>query len=113
MRVNYCLATPAAAKHCGVSAALFEKLRCVGGGAIFCRLGRGRGRIVYRVSDLDDWLRSNRRRSTSDPGGDLGGEEQAEGPGDAEGPPARRRSTNDPGDEEQEEEDPDEASPSV
>ncbi len=109
MRVKYCLATPAAAKHCGVSTALLEKLRCVGGGPIFCRLGTGRGKIIYRVEDLNDWLWSKRRRSTSD----RDGQEQAEGPGDAEGPPARRRSTNDPGDEEQEEEDPDEASPSA
>jgi len=66
VRTKYALATPAAAKHCGVSVALLEKLRCVGGGPVFCRLGTGRGKIVYRLEDLDDWLCSNRRRSTSD-----------------------------------------------
>ncbi|MCZ6749908.1 MAG: DNA-binding protein [SAR324 cluster bacterium] len=77
--VNSCLDTSAAAKYCCVSKALLEKLRCYGGGPVFCRLGLGRGRIVYRVADLDDWLRSNRRRSTSD----RVGLEQADDPGDA------------------------------
>lgn len=64
--VNGCLATEAAARYCAVSKALLEKLRCVGGGPVFCRVGLGRGRIVYIVSDLDAWLNERRRRSTSD-----------------------------------------------
>ena len=72
-----CLHTPPAAKYCGVSTALLEKLRCVGGGPIFSRLGQGRGRIVYRVSDLDAWINERRCRSTSDRG-----QAQPAGPGD-------------------------------
>lgn len=67
--INGCLDTPAAARYCAVSKALLEKLRCYGGGPVFCRLGLGRGRIVYLVLDLDIWLNERRRRSTSCRGG--------------------------------------------
>jgi hypothetical protein len=53
----------AAAEYCGVSAAYLNKLRVTGEGPVFIRLGR---RIVYDSGDLDDWLASGRRRSTSD-----------------------------------------------
>lgn len=57
------LRTPQAAEYCGSSASTFEKLRLTGGGPPYSKLGR---RVVYRVEDLDAWLASNRRRSTSD-----------------------------------------------
>jgi hypothetical protein len=57
------LAVAAAAEYCGVSTAYLNKLRVTGEGPIFIRLGR---RIVYDSGDLDDWLASGRRRSTSD-----------------------------------------------
>ncbi len=57
------LSVTAAAERLGVSAAFLNKLRSLGGGPVFIRLGR---RVVYAVADLDDWQNQNRRRSTSD-----------------------------------------------
>jgi predicted DNA-binding transcriptional regulator AlpA len=60
------LRTPDAAQYCGSSASTFEKMRLSGGGPIYSKLGR---RVVYRVEDLDAWLATHRRRSTSDTAG--------------------------------------------
>ncbi|MGE0701711.1 MAG: helix-turn-helix transcriptional regulator [Hyphomicrobiaceae bacterium] len=57
------LRTEDAADYCGSSASTFEKLRLSGGGPIYSKIGR---RVVYRIEDLDAWLASRRRRSTSD-----------------------------------------------
>ena len=57
--------TPQAAKYCGISPRTLEKLRLIGGGHIFIRLGRA---CVYDSHDLDAWLSAHRRRSTSDTG---------------------------------------------
>ena len=57
----------AAARHLGLSKSTLAKLRLSGNGPVYCKLGR---RIVYRLIDLDAWLQSCRRRSTSEPGGD-------------------------------------------
>ncbi|MCE7887709.1 MAG: DNA-binding protein [Alphaproteobacteria bacterium PRO2] len=38
-----------------VSAKTLAKLACVGGGPVFCRIGR---RIAYLPSDLDAWVKS-------------------------------------------------------
>lgn len=57
--------TREAADYCGSSASTFEKLRLKGGGPLYSKIGR---RVVYRVEDLDAWLATNRRRSTSDHG---------------------------------------------
>ena len=54
-----------AARYCGVSESYMNKLRCIGGGAVHILLGR---RVVYDTRDLDAWLASGRRTSTSDPG---------------------------------------------
>ena len=73
----------AAARHCGVSKSYMEQGRCYGGGAVFVRIvqpGRSRGRIVYRLSDLDFWLNERRYRSTSDLSGVPDGDEQPEHP---------------------------------
>ena len=59
------LRTPEAAEYCGSSASTFEKLRLYGGGPRFVKMGR---RVVYDPADLDSWLVSNRRASTSDRG---------------------------------------------
>lgn len=59
------LRTPEAADYCGSSASTFEKLRLTGGGPPYLKVGR---RVVYDVRDLDAWLASKKRRSTSDPG---------------------------------------------
>jgi predicted DNA-binding transcriptional regulator AlpA len=56
------LNAPAAAAYCGSSASTFAKLRLYGGGPAYVKLGR---RIVYDPADLDRWLASHRRASTS------------------------------------------------
>lgn len=45
-----------------------EKWRWAGTGPRFIRVG---GRVYYRLSDLEDWLRSQTRASTSDKGADT------------------------------------------
>jgi len=57
------LSAPEAAGYCGSSASTFAKLRLYGGGPVFVKLGR---RVVYNPDDLDTWLASHRRASTSD-----------------------------------------------
>jgi predicted DNA-binding transcriptional regulator AlpA len=54
-----------AAHYVGVSRSYLNKLRTVGGGPVFIKLGR---RVVYAVSDLDGWLTARRRTSTADQG---------------------------------------------
>ena len=56
------LRTPAAADYLGYAESTLEKKRLTGDGPPFIRLGRV---IVYR--DLDTWLASRRRHSTSEP----------------------------------------------
>ena len=57
------MSAPEAASYCGSSASTFAKLRLYGGGPVFLKLGR---RVVYNPVDLDAWLASRRRTSTSD-----------------------------------------------
>ena len=57
------MSAPEAASYCGSSASTFAKLRLYGGGPVFLKLGR---RVVYNPDDLDAWLASRRRTSTSD-----------------------------------------------
>lgn len=59
------LRTPEAAQYVGLSASTLEKFRLTGNGPIYRKAGLKI--VVYRVEDLDEWLNSNRRRSTSDP----------------------------------------------
>jgi len=57
--------TKQAADYYGVSTRLLEKWRVTGGGPTFIKIGR---RVLYRQSDLDDFLERNTFRSTSDGG---------------------------------------------
>jgi predicted DNA-binding transcriptional regulator AlpA len=57
------LSAPEAAAYCGSSASTFAKLRLHGGGPHYVKLGR---RVVYDPVDLDRWLASHRRASTSE-----------------------------------------------
>ena len=57
------LSAPEAASYCGSSSSTFAKLRLYGGGPVYVKLGR---RVVYNPDDLDAWLASRRRTSTSD-----------------------------------------------
>ena len=54
----------------GIPESTLEKLRLYGGGPPFVKLGARS--IGYIVSDVDDWVKSRRRISTSDDG-DLNG----------------------------------------
>jgi predicted DNA-binding transcriptional regulator AlpA len=59
------LRTTEAAAHCGLSRRTLEKLRVLGGGPVYMKIGRA---VVYDVDDLEAWLAAHRRRSTSDAG---------------------------------------------
>jgi predicted DNA-binding transcriptional regulator AlpA len=62
------LSTREAAARLGISASTLAKLRCVGGGPVYAKLGR---RVVYGERDLDDWADARRRTSTSDNDGSI------------------------------------------
>ncbi len=55
--------TRQAAELIGMSRRTLEKWRGEGTGPPFLKLGR---RVLYSVADLEEWLRSRRRRSTSE-----------------------------------------------
>jgi hypothetical protein len=54
-----------AALRLGLSSRTLERNRASGFGPAFCKLGR---RILYRPADLDAWITSHIRTSTSDTG---------------------------------------------
>jgi predicted DNA-binding transcriptional regulator AlpA len=54
-----------ASAYIGLSVSTLNKLRVFGGGPVFLKLGR---RVAYNIADLDAWLDSKRRASTSDNG---------------------------------------------
>ena len=58
------LRTPQAAEYVGLSASTLEKFRLKGKGPAYQKAGPKI--VVYRPEDLDAWLDSQRRRSTSD-----------------------------------------------
>jgi excisionase family DNA binding protein len=57
------LTTRQAAERCSLSPRTLEKLRVSGGGPHYLRLG---GSVRYQLEDLDSWIESSRRRTTSD-----------------------------------------------
>jgi len=62
-KIRKMLSALEAASYCGSSASTLAKLRLYGGGPHYVKLGR---RVVYDPADLDQWLASHRRHSTSD-----------------------------------------------
>jgi predicted DNA-binding transcriptional regulator AlpA len=54
----------AAAEHCGLSASTLNKLRCRGAGPKFLKLTGAA--VRYDPKDLDLWIESRRRSSTSE-----------------------------------------------
>lgn len=56
------LRTEDASNYTGLSASTLTKLRLTGGGPEYIKLGKT---VVYDPADLDAWLSSKRRRSTS------------------------------------------------
>ena len=59
------LDTDEAAKYTTLTRKTLERLRWAGGGPSFLKLS---GLVRYTTDDLDEWIASRRRRSTSDPG---------------------------------------------
>jgi predicted DNA-binding transcriptional regulator AlpA len=59
------LRTPEAARYLGLASSTLEKQRIFGGGPRWVRLGVRA--VGYVISDLDDFIDQNYRRSTSDP----------------------------------------------
>lgn len=55
--------TETAARYLGLSARSLEKYRLIGGGPAYLKPNR---RVVYEREELDRWISSTRRRSTSD-----------------------------------------------
>lgn len=47
----------------GLNTRTLQGFRCRGGGPVFVRVGRA---VRYRLSDVESWIASNVRRSTSD-----------------------------------------------
>jgi predicted DNA-binding transcriptional regulator AlpA len=64
------LRTPEAADYLRLSASTLAKQRLRGDGPVYQKCGPRI--VVYDVDDLDAWLRSRRRRSTSDAGPAVG-----------------------------------------
>jgi predicted DNA-binding transcriptional regulator AlpA len=58
--------TPEAARYLGLAVSTLEKRRVSGGGPRWVRLGARA--VGYDISDLDEFIDQNYRRSTSDPG---------------------------------------------
>jgi predicted DNA-binding transcriptional regulator AlpA len=58
------LRTPEAAKYLGLAVSTLEKFRLTGEGPKFVRIGIRA--VGYLTDDLDDWLRSRVRSTTSD-----------------------------------------------
>jgi predicted DNA-binding transcriptional regulator AlpA len=59
------LRTPEAARFVGLSIRTLEKHRIYGTGPRYSKLG---GRVVYAIDDLQSWVQSAAKASTSDPG---------------------------------------------
>jgi hypothetical protein len=66
MQLKHVLRTPQAAEYVGLSASTLEKLRLTGNGPVYQKAGSKI--VIYRVEDLDTWLNTQRRNSTSDTG---------------------------------------------
>jgi hypothetical protein len=61
--------TRQAAQAYGLSESWLNKLRVTGGGCPYIKAGR---RVLYRKSDFAEWVVSQLRTSTSDPGPSSG-----------------------------------------
>jgi hypothetical protein len=61
------LNTAQAAECLGIAPQTLTNLRSTGGGPPYYQYGK-RGKVVYRVGDLDDYKLAHRRTSTTDDG---------------------------------------------
>jgi len=57
------LRTDSAAGYCGSTKSTFEKYRLTGEGPAYIKIGRV---VVYDIEDLNTWMASHRRMSTSE-----------------------------------------------
>ena len=55
--------TQGASAHSGLSVSFLEKLRVVGGGPPFIKVGKA---VRYKLADVDAWLATRMRNSTSE-----------------------------------------------
>jgi predicted DNA-binding transcriptional regulator AlpA len=62
---NLLLSQGQAAALLGLSPRTLERYRCTGFGPVYRKLGR---RVLYRPADIDAWIASRVRSSTSDLG---------------------------------------------
>ncbi len=60
------LSTKQASERYGLSESWLTKLRVLGSGPQYLKVGR---RCIYEPAVFEDWLASHQRKSTSDPGG--------------------------------------------
>lgn len=60
------MSTPEDGAYLKVSPRWLEELRVIGGGPLFCKLGK---RVVYRMEHLDAWASEHERRNTAEGGG--------------------------------------------
>ena len=67
------LNTREAAERLGLSTRTLDRYRVSGDGPVFLKFG---GRVRYLIEDLDAWVRTRRRRSTSDDGTTLPGDDR-------------------------------------
>lgn len=51
-----------AAEYIGLSVSFLNKARVTGKGPVYLKLG---SKVIYEIADLDTWLNSHRRTSTS------------------------------------------------
>jgi len=65
MTASPLLTVPEAAEYLRVSTKTLARLRCEGGGPKFVGGGRG-SRVTYRRTDLDAWINSRVRSTTSE-----------------------------------------------
>lgn len=63
--IEHLLTTDEAAKRLSVTSSYLEKMRVLGGGPEFVKLGRS---VRYQSAALTAWVQSGVRRSTSDRG---------------------------------------------
>lgn len=56
------LRTPQAAEFAGLATSTLEKLRVSGQGPAYIKVGKA---VIYDVADIEEWLATKRRRSTS------------------------------------------------
>src|ERR1700730_9356553 len=69
------VSTAVAAVHCHLSPRTLEKRRGEAGGPPYYKVGR---KVLYSLSELDDWIAQGRRLSTSVPGQLMGADGDAE-----------------------------------